>query len=105
MTRPREASTTARGGCPRRATMVPTTTDIGGVGERRPTTTAAGGGDDGAARSMSMGRLPMTPRHPPAPVVTGMQWGGRTPPTVVRPPSTRAAHRSAQFALAHDVQG
>jgi hypothetical protein len=52
--RPRGAST-ARGGCPRRAAMVPTTTGVGGVGERRVTAVAAGSGGGGAAKSTSMG--------------------------------------------------
>jgi hypothetical protein len=56
MMRPRGAST-AWGGCPRWAAMVPTTTDVGGVGERRPTATVVGGGGGGVARSTSIGAV------------------------------------------------
>jgi hypothetical protein len=44
-----------RRGCPLRAVMVPTSTDAGSEGERRPTAPAVGGGGGGAAKSTSMG--------------------------------------------------
>jgi hypothetical protein len=57
MTRPSGAST-ARGACPRRAVMVPTTTASDGVGERRRWIAAAvGGGGGGTAKSTSIGAV------------------------------------------------
>jgi hypothetical protein len=51
-------------------------------------------------------RMQTTLRQPPAPVVTGMQWGVRTPPPAAEPPlSIHGERRSAHFALAHGVQG
>jgi hypothetical protein len=71
MMRPRGTST-ARGGCPRRAAMVPTTTGIGGDGERRATTAAVGRGSGGVAKSASMGADEDDPASPTSAGGAGM---------------------------------